>query len=193
MPLPTHAVIAHSYGTPVTANALTLTRYPVQSFTMLGSAGLDGKVVGTLSDLNIERDRWGAPRVFTTQAAGDQLAPLGAALSDRAQPNPGAVAAGQDHIPGAYVACSAAMLRQVVDTSTPTRRRLSVRPRRVLAHCRMCPAGSLGMASRWSQPILHGSSRRETNSEASPQGRKPGNRTRAVRESRGLRRNVWPQ
>ena len=103
VPLPTHAVIAHSYGTPVTANALTLTRYPVQSFTMLGSAGLDGKVVGTLSDLNIERDRWGAPRVFTTQAAGDQLAPLGAALSDRAQPNPGAVAAGQDHIPGAYV------------------------------------------------------------------------------------------
>lgn len=103
VPLPTHAVIAHSYGTPVTANALTLTRYPVQSFTMLGSAGLDDEVVRAFSDLNIERDHAGAPRVFTTQAAGDQLAPLGAALSDRAQPNPGAVAAGQDHIPGAYV------------------------------------------------------------------------------------------
>lgn len=103
VPLPTHAVIAHSYGTPVTANALTLTRYPVQSFTMLGSAGLDGEVVGAFTDLNIERDRAGEPRVFTTQAAGDQLAPLGAALSDRAQPNPGAVAPRQDHIPGAYV------------------------------------------------------------------------------------------
>ena len=103
MSLPVHAVVAHSYGTPVAANALTLTEFPVQSLTMLGSAGLDSGMTSALSDLHVERDRTGAPRVFTTLAAGDQLAPLGAALSDRAQPNPGAVVLGQTHISGAFV------------------------------------------------------------------------------------------
>ncbi|MGK0716340.1 alpha/beta hydrolase [Leucobacter sp. W1153] len=103
VPLPIHAVVAHSYGTPVAANALTETRHPVQSFTMLGSAGLDHAVVKSFMDLNVVPSRPGAPGVFTTLAAGDQLAPFGAALSDRAQPNPQAVSLGQIHIPGAYV------------------------------------------------------------------------------------------
>lgn len=97
------AVAAHSYGTPVAANALTQTHHRVHSLTLVGSAGLDGERVGSFDELNVQRDSEGRPRVYSTMAAGDQLAPLGAALADRVQPNPQAVYAGREGIAGAYL------------------------------------------------------------------------------------------
>lgn len=102
-PLATHAVVAHSYGTPVAANALIRTREPVQSFTMLGSAGLDDEWIRSLEQLHVERDAAGHPRVFTTMAPGDGLAPIGARLAGRLQPNPRAVLPGGTGIAGAHV------------------------------------------------------------------------------------------
>lgn len=101
VPLRRHTVVAHSYGTPVAANALTLTRNPVQSLTMVGSAGLDDEFVHDLRELLVDRDPAGQPQVYTAQAAGDLLAPIGAALADRAQPNASAVWLGGVHVPGA--------------------------------------------------------------------------------------------
>lgn len=97
------AVIAHSYGTPTAANALSLTRYPLSSFTMLGSAGLDSDRVERIDGLRVERDAAGRPRVFSAMAAGDLLAPIGAGLSGRSQPNPEAVLLGGGAIHGAYL------------------------------------------------------------------------------------------
>ncbi len=96
-------VIAHSYGTPTAANALMLTRYPVRSFTMLGSAGLDSGRVVALEDLLVARDSSGRPQIYSTMAAGDGIAPFGAGLSGRAQPNPESVLAGGSAIHGAYL------------------------------------------------------------------------------------------
>lgn len=96
-------VIAHSYGTPTAANALVLTRYPLRSFTMLGSAGLDSGRVVALEDLLVARDSIGRPQIYSTMAAGDGIAPLGAGLSGRAQPNPESVLAGGSAIHGAYL------------------------------------------------------------------------------------------
>ena len=102
-PLSNHGVLAHSYGTPVAANALLLTRFPVQCFTLMGSAGLDGGRVVSLSDLNIDRDAAGRPRIYTTMADADTTAPLGSQLSNRLQPNPGAASSGERFMPGALV------------------------------------------------------------------------------------------
>ena len=87
-PLPNLSMIAHSYGTPVAANALLLTAHPVQSFTMIASAGLDGDRVESFSDLRVDPDLSGAPRVYTTIARADLLAPFGSNVSGRVQPNP---------------------------------------------------------------------------------------------------------
>jgi hypothetical protein len=83
-------VLAHSYGTTVVTIALTQVLHPVDTLTMLGSAGLDTKEVVTLDDLNVREISPGQKAIYTTQAAGDQLAPLGAGAAGRGQPNPDA-------------------------------------------------------------------------------------------------------
>lgn len=85
--LPRIAVVAHSYGTTMAADALTLTKHPVDSFTMVGSAGLDQAWVKELSDLNVARVD-GAPAIYTTSASRDDLAPYGSYLGGRENPNP---------------------------------------------------------------------------------------------------------
>jgi hypothetical protein len=85
--LPYVGVVAHSYGTTMSADALTHTKYAVDSFTMLGSAGIDTDTVRSLSDLQVKQ-AGGVPAVYTTAAAADQLAPFGAVLGGRAEPNP---------------------------------------------------------------------------------------------------------
>ncbi|MEV8212353.1 alpha/beta hydrolase [Leifsonia sp. NPDC077715] len=89
-PLPYVSVIAHSYGTTMAADALVHTKYPIDSFTMLGSAGIDTTVVRSLSDLHVKTDG-GIPAIYTTIARQDFTAPFGSVLGGRAQPNPEAV------------------------------------------------------------------------------------------------------
>ncbi|UOQ61651.1 alpha/beta hydrolase family protein [Leucobacter rhizosphaerae] len=81
------AVVAHSYGTTTAANALLRTEHPVRSFTMLGSAGLDAGTVSDLGELGVDRDARGAPRIYTTMASADALAPFGSNAAQRMQPN----------------------------------------------------------------------------------------------------------
>ncbi|MGO4594245.1 alpha/beta hydrolase [Leifsonia sp. 2TAF2] len=75
-------VTAHSYGTTMAACALTLTHTPVDAFVMVGSAGIDITLVPSLAAVH-------AGNIYTTAATGDHLAPLGSAVSGRAEPNPG--------------------------------------------------------------------------------------------------------
>lgn len=76
------SVTAHSYGTTMASIALTKVRTKIDSFVMVGSAGIDTSLVPSLSAIN-------AAHVYTTAASPDQLAPFGAAFSGRANPNPG--------------------------------------------------------------------------------------------------------
>lgn len=87
-PLPNLAVIAHSYGTTTAANALTLVTHSVQSFTMLGSAGLDGGMLDQFTDLKVDSDANGVQKIYTSMASKDKTAPFGSGLSNRLQPNP---------------------------------------------------------------------------------------------------------
>ncbi len=101
-PLPNLAVLAHSYGTTMAANALTQVNHAVQSFTMVGSAGLDGGKVRSFTDLKVESDAAGNQRISTTMAGDDWLAPLGSNLSNRVQPNPQSAKSSDFSIDGAY-------------------------------------------------------------------------------------------
>ncbi|WP_249776396.1 alpha/beta hydrolase [Leifsonia sp. C5G2] len=96
--LPYVGVVAHSYGTTMAANALTHTKYPVDSFTMLGSAGIDADTVHSLADLHVKKTG-GVQAIYTTSAQLDFLAPFGSAMGGRAQPNPEAAQS-----PGAWAA-----------------------------------------------------------------------------------------
>lgn len=84
------SVLSHSYGTTVASIALTKVQHPVDRLVMLGSAGLDPAQVPSLDALRVATLWPGQRAVFTTHASADQLAPLGAALGGRAQPNPDA-------------------------------------------------------------------------------------------------------
>lgn len=88
---PTHmpfiSVVAHSYGTTVATIALTKVTHPVDSLTMVGSAGIDTGMVGSLSDVKVKSVD-GKPAIYTTSAERDYLAPFGAKLGGRANPNP---------------------------------------------------------------------------------------------------------
>lgn len=86
-PVPPITVVAHSYGTTTAADTLTRTRHTIDSFVLVGSAGIDTTYVTNLADLNVT-DSDGKPGVYTTTAADDLLAPIGVDLSGRAQPNP---------------------------------------------------------------------------------------------------------
>lgn len=93
MPSPI-SVTAHSYGTTMAAIALTRVKTPIDAFVMVGSAGIDTSVVPSLSAIQ-------AGHVYTTAATRDQLAPLGAAASGRANPNPGVTLPWGESIGGA--------------------------------------------------------------------------------------------
>jgi hypothetical protein len=101
-PPPSQSVVAHSYGTPVAANALLLVEHPVQSFTMVASAGLEGERIVSLADLEVERNAAGMPKIYTTIATADDLAPFGSNVSGRLQPNPQAAWSAAGSIGGAY-------------------------------------------------------------------------------------------
>ena len=64
-------VLAHSYGTTVTSNALAAAALNVASFTMLGSAGIE-KEIRNAGDLHVP-----AGHVYASEASGDGLADLG--------------------------------------------------------------------------------------------------------------------
>ncbi len=64
-------VLAHSYGTTVTSNALAAAQLNVASFTMLGSAGIE-KEIRNAGELHVP-----AGQVYATEAAGDGLAQMG--------------------------------------------------------------------------------------------------------------------
>jgi hypothetical protein len=84
---PVIGLVAHSYGTTTAANALAQTRTTLDSFTMIGSAGIDTGTVPALGALHVSL-KDGRPAIYTTNARVDVLAPSGAALSGRANPNP---------------------------------------------------------------------------------------------------------
>ena len=100
-PLPNLGVLAHSYGTTTASIALLHTAEDVQSFTMIGSAGLDASSVHDLSDLHVARGADGAAQVYTSIASADGLAPFGSNASQRLQPNPTAAARTELVIEGA--------------------------------------------------------------------------------------------
>lgn len=72
-------VMAHSYGSTTTSEALLLTQHRVDSFISYGSVGLTNKA--TVDELNAEE-------VYATQASGDGLAPIGLALGLGTRTNP---------------------------------------------------------------------------------------------------------
>ncbi|MGO1734704.1 MAG: alpha/beta hydrolase [Leucobacter sp.] len=82
------SVVAHSYGTTMAANALTLVRHPVGSLTMAGSAGIDEGWVASLKQLNVAGSEHGVPAIYASHASDDGLAPVGVTFSGRANPNP---------------------------------------------------------------------------------------------------------
>ncbi|MGW9019946.1 alpha/beta hydrolase [Leucobacter chromiiresistens] len=90
--IPAVNVLAHSYGTTTATIALALIDedHPVDSLTMLGSAGLDTERVPAYDALRVKEFTSGQPAIFTTHASADQLAPFGAGLPGRGQPNPDA-------------------------------------------------------------------------------------------------------
>lgn len=83
---PATNVVAHSYGTTVASIALTLTKHAVDSFVMLGSAGLDPEAVPGLDSLNVKSDQDGQKAIYATNASADRVAPTGAGLAERAVP-----------------------------------------------------------------------------------------------------------
>jgi len=94
-PIPPHiAVVAHSYGTTMAADALTETKHNVASVVFVGSAGIDQNAVRNASVLHITG---GAKGLFMTHASDDHVAPTGIDLSGRADPMPGSVLNFVDH------------------------------------------------------------------------------------------------
>ncbi|WP_052492539.1 alpha/beta hydrolase [Leucobacter komagatae] len=83
---PLLSVVAHSYGTTVASIALTKTTHPVDSFVMLGSAGIDVEAVPGLERLNVRTLPEGQKAIYATNASADRIAPSGAGLAERAVP-----------------------------------------------------------------------------------------------------------
>jgi hypothetical protein len=72
-------LMAHSYGSTTSSEALLLTEHRIDSFISYGSVGLTNEA--TLDELN-------ADEVYATQAWGDGLAPVGLALGLGTRTNP---------------------------------------------------------------------------------------------------------
>ncbi|MBP6686133.1 MAG: hypothetical protein KA158_12000, partial [Leucobacter sp.] len=90
--LPSISVVAHSYGTTVASIALTLTKHAVDSFVMLGSAGIDVDAVPRLDSLNVKLTQDGRRAIYATNASSDRIAPTGAGLAERGVPTAEATA-----------------------------------------------------------------------------------------------------
>nr|WP_192807308.1 hypothetical protein [Leifsonia xyli] len=75
--------------------ALTQTTARIESFVMVGSAGIDTTLVPSLSRVH-------ATTVYTPHAEADRLAPFGSSLSGRAEPNPQAARITDRAIGGAH-------------------------------------------------------------------------------------------
>lgn len=88
------SVTAHSYGTTMASIALTQVRTEIDSFVMVGSAGIDTSLVSSLSQVR-------AAHIYTIAASMDQLAPPGAAVAGRANPNPQVTPMGGESMGGA--------------------------------------------------------------------------------------------
>ena len=86
-------VLAHSYGTSIASIALTQVANPVDTFVMMGSAGIDTSYVASVNDLRVAETERGQRGIYSTHASQDRLAPLGAGAAARAQPNPHAIGA----------------------------------------------------------------------------------------------------
>ncbi len=95
--VPVVNVLAHSYGTTLATIALTLSERPVHTLTMLGSAGIDRQTVRSFADLNVRNLTAEQKAIYTTHASRDHLAPLGAGVAGRGQPNPHATAPFEVH------------------------------------------------------------------------------------------------
>lgn len=80
------AVVGHSYGTTTAADALMQTKHKVNSFTLVGSAGIDHRQVPSFDVLQVERAEGGNVGVYTTLAQKDWVAPIGT-IFDRIDPN----------------------------------------------------------------------------------------------------------
>lgn len=100
--LPSRSVGAHSYGTTTASIAMLSVTHPVDSFIMVGSAGLDTTLVESLDQLNVKEVSPGQKAIYTTNAERDHLAPLGAGASGRGQPNPSADAFGIENNSSVY-------------------------------------------------------------------------------------------
>lgn len=85
---PRISVVAHSYGTTTAADALMLVSYEVDSFTMLGSAGLDTGRVPSLDALAVAEPFGQPQQIYANSADGDRLAALGMKYGGRGNPNP---------------------------------------------------------------------------------------------------------
>lgn len=70
-------VHAHSYGTNMSAHALTRTAYEVDAFAMYGSSGIPSGVADQASDFNVARDRDGESMVFASESWADTTAGMG--------------------------------------------------------------------------------------------------------------------
>lgn len=101
-PTSMHGGIGHSYGTTTLVDAVALVKHPLDHVILVASAGLDSGRISSFHGLNVQRDEHGVPRVYTTLASSDDLAPFGAAVSLRLQPNPGRVALLGPSIGGGY-------------------------------------------------------------------------------------------
>lgn len=88
--LPTRSPLGYSYGSTTASIALTMTTYPVDNFIMIGSAGLDVKIVPNLYVLNVAEVSPGQKAIYTTVAQNDWIAATGSDLAGRGQPNPDA-------------------------------------------------------------------------------------------------------
>lgn len=101
---PRVAVIGHSYGTTTAANALAGVRHPVDAFVLAGSAGIDPETVPGFDRLNVAEAPGGGRAITTSHASADALAPIGLALSGRANPNPNLRYGGSPNLAGARYA-----------------------------------------------------------------------------------------
>ncbi|GAA1450029.1 alpha/beta hydrolase [Nesterenkonia lacusekhoensis] len=70
-------IVAHSYGTNMTAHALTRTDHDVDSVVFMGSSGIPEDVASSADELNIAMTGQGEPALFVAEAADDEWAHLG--------------------------------------------------------------------------------------------------------------------
>lgn len=86
---PRIAVVAHSYGTTMAADALASNAltHSVDSVSFAGSAGIDLGRVRSLDGLKVSPNFNGGKSIYASHAAGDTLAPIGLYYGARGNPN----------------------------------------------------------------------------------------------------------